>query len=122
VGPKRHKVRMCKAPKQQSRNGLHAWQEMTIDDLVGPNYVWYVRDLNAPALDNNLKRYYGKAPAVVELCVQVGAPNGGATCWPRGATAPQEVLEKKKKKLYEPLEIVYVSGSPKKLKKIYKNK
>ncbi|XP_050289135.1 APO protein 3, mitochondrial [Quercus robur] len=74
VGPKGHKVRMCKASKHQSRNGLHAWQEATIDDLVGPNYVWHVRDLNGPALNNNLKRYYGKAPAVVELCVQAGAP------------------------------------------------
>lgn len=74
VGPKGHKVRMCKASKHQSRNGLHAWQEATIDDLVGPNYVWHVQDMNGPALDNNLKRYYGKAPAAVELCVQAGAP------------------------------------------------
>uniref|UniRef100_A0A5B7BXR0 APO domain-containing protein n=1 Tax=Davidia involucrata TaxID=16924 RepID=A0A5B7BXR0_DAVIN len=74
VGPKGHKVRMCKASKHQSRNGLHAWQEATIDNLVGPNYVWHVRDLHGPALVNNLKRYYGKAPAVVELCVQAGAP------------------------------------------------
>ncbi|CBI15128.3 hypothetical protein VitviT2T_026260 [Vitis vinifera] len=73
VGPKGHKVRMCKASKHQSRNGLHAWQEATIDDLVGPNYVWHVQDQNRPALDNSLKRYYGKAPAVVELCVQGGA-------------------------------------------------
>ncbi|KAF3457914.1 hypothetical protein FNV43_RR02575 [Rhamnella rubrinervis] len=74
VGPKGHKVRMCKASKHQSRNGLHAWQEATIDDLVGPNYVWHVQDINRSALDNNLKRYYGKAPAVIELCVQAGAP------------------------------------------------
>ncbi|XWS47746.1 hypothetical protein CRYUN_Cryun13aG0011400 [Craigia yunnanensis] len=74
VGPKGHKVRMCKASKHQSRNGLHAWQEATIDDLVGPNYVWHVSDLNGPPLRNDLKRYYGKAPAVVELCVQAGAP------------------------------------------------
>lgn len=74
VGPKGHKVRMCKASKHQSRDGMHAWQEATMDDLVGPNYVWHVRDLNGPALDNNLKRYYGKAPAVVELCVHGGAP------------------------------------------------
>ncbi|XAR50391.1 hypothetical protein NMG60_11004702 [Bertholletia excelsa] len=74
VGPKGHKVRMCKASKHQSRNGLHAWQEATLDDVIGPNYVWHVHDLHAPALDNNLKRYYGKAPAVVELCVQAGAP------------------------------------------------
>ncbi|KAL4017056.1 hypothetical protein IC575_024730 [Cucumis melo] len=74
VGPKGHKVRMCRASKHQSRNGLHAWQEAMIDDLVGPNYVWHVRDLEAPPLDNKLKRYYGKVPAVVELCVQAGAP------------------------------------------------
>ncbi|KAL2317449.1 hypothetical protein Fmac_031325 [Flemingia macrophylla] len=73
VGPKGHKLRMCKASKHQSRNGLHAWQEATIDDLVGPNYVWHVEDLNGPALHNNLKRYYGKTPAVVELCVHAGA-------------------------------------------------
>ncbi|KAJ6410518.1 hypothetical protein OIU84_007294 [Salix udensis] len=71
---KGHKVRMCKATKHQYRDGLHAWQEATIDDLVFPNYVWHVRDSNGLPLDNNLKRYYGKAPAVVELCVQAGAP------------------------------------------------
>lgn len=74
VGPKGHKLRMCKASKHQSRDGLHAWQEAAIDDLVGPNYVWHVRDTSGPPLCNNLKRYYGKAPAVVELCVQAGAP------------------------------------------------
>lgn len=74
VGPKGHKVRICKSSKHQSRNGLHAWQEATIDDIVGPNYVWHVQNLNGPALNNNLKRYYGKAPAVVEICVQAGAP------------------------------------------------
>lgn len=74
VGPKGHKVRMCKAAKHQFRDGLHAWQEATIDDLIMPNYVWHVSDLNGPALANEMKRYYGKAPAVVELCVQAGAP------------------------------------------------
>lgn len=77
VGPKGHKVRMCKATKHQHRDGLHAWQEATIDDLVAPNYVWHVRDTNGLPLDNKLKRYYGKAPAVVELCVQAGAPVPG---------------------------------------------
>lgn len=74
VGPKGHKVRLCKASKHQSRNGLHAWQEAIIDDLVTPNYVWHVRDIHGPPLTNNFKRYYGKAPAVVEMCVQGGAP------------------------------------------------
>ncbi|KAF8048918.1 hypothetical protein N665_2354s0004 [Sinapis alba] len=74
VGPKGHKVKMCKATKHQMRDGMHAWQEATIDDVVGPNYVWHVRDPDASALDNSLQRFYGKAPAVVELCVQGGAP------------------------------------------------
>ncbi|KAL1203833.1 APO protein 3 [Cardamine amara subsp. amara] len=75
VGPKGHKVRMCKATKHQMRDGMHAWQEATVDDVVGPNYVWHVRDPNdGSVLDNSLKRFYGKAPAVVEMCVQGGAP------------------------------------------------
>ncbi|KAL9271164.1 APO protein 3, mitochondrial-like protein [Drosera capensis] len=80
VGPKGHKVRMCTASKHQSRDGMHAWQEATIDDLIGPNYVWHVQDPHGPPLDNNLKRYYGKAPALVELCVQAGAPVPHAYC------------------------------------------
>ncbi|KAG9445551.1 hypothetical protein H6P81_011679 [Aristolochia fimbriata] len=74
VGPKGHKVRMCKAAKHQFRKGLHAWQEATLDDLIVPNYVWHVRDPKGPPLANELKRYYGKAPAIVEFCVQAGAP------------------------------------------------
>lgn len=77
VGPKGHKVRMCKATKHQQRDGQHAWQEATVDDLVRPGYVWHVVDDpggESPPLANELKRYYGKAPAVVELCVQAGAP------------------------------------------------
>lgn len=76
VGPKGHKVRMCRATKHQQRDGQHAWQEATVDDLVPPNYVWHVADpaSDSSPLANELKRYYGKAPAVVELCVQAGAP------------------------------------------------
>ena len=74
VGPKGHKVRMCKAAKHQFRDGQHAWQEATIDDLIRPNYVWHVRNRDGPPLTNDLKRYYGKAPAIVELCVQAGVP------------------------------------------------
>ncbi|XP_040376930.1 APO protein 3, mitochondrial [Oryza brachyantha] len=78
VGPKGHKVRMCKGSKHQQRDGQHAWQEATVDDLVRPNYVWHAPaghdgDGNGDPLANELKRYYGKAPAVVELCVRAGA-------------------------------------------------
>ncbi|KAH0452677.1 hypothetical protein IEQ34_019976 [Dendrobium chrysotoxum] len=44
------------------------------DDLIKPNFVWHVKNPKGPPLANVLKRYYGKAPAVVELCVQAGAP------------------------------------------------
>ncbi|KAK9144399.1 hypothetical protein Sjap_004302 [Stephania japonica] len=65
----------CRGAKHQSRTGMHAWQEETIDGLIRPNYVWHVKDPNESSpLDNSLKRYYGKAPAIVELCVQAGAP------------------------------------------------
>jgi hypothetical protein len=74
VGPKGHKVRMCRATKHQQRDGQHAWQEATLDDLIRPNYVWHVTDDGMLPLANELKRYYGKAPAVVELCMQAGAP------------------------------------------------
>lgn len=75
VGPKGHKVRMCKATKHQQRDGQHAWQEATVDDLIRPSYVWHVADPSDwLPLANELKRYYGKAPAAVELCVQAGAP------------------------------------------------
>eukprot|EP01018_Ginkgo_biloba_P037022 Gb_19099 [translate_table: standard] len=78
VGPKGRKVRMCKAPKHQFRDGQHAWQEATLDDLIPPIYVWHVRDPNGSPLKNELRKYYGKAPALVELCVQAGGavPNG----------------------------------------------
>lgn len=74
VGPKGHKVRMCRAAGHQFRAGLHAWQEATVDNLIGPSYVWDMRDPAGPPPANELKRFYGKAPAAVELCVQAGAP------------------------------------------------
>ena len=37
------------------------------------SYVWHVRDVNGPPLKHKLARYYGQAPAIVELCLQAGA-------------------------------------------------
>jgi len=73
VGPKGHRARICQAHKHQWRDGQHGWQEATFDDLIPPKYVWHVRDPNGPPLENKLRKYYGMAPAVVELCVQGGA-------------------------------------------------
>ncbi|KAF6175140.1 hypothetical protein GIB67_022821 [Kingdonia uniflora] len=74
VGPKGHRVRECKAYKHQMRDGQHAWQEATIDNLLPPVFVWHVQDPKGkvPLLDE-LKRYYGKLPAAVELLWQAGA-------------------------------------------------
>lgn len=74
VGPKGHRVRNCQAYKHQMRDGQHAWQEATIDDIVPPVYVWHVKDLKREEpLEHSLKRYYGKLPAVVELFARAGA-------------------------------------------------
>eukprot|EP01018_Ginkgo_biloba_P016414 Gb_29513 [translate_table: standard] len=73
VGPWGHKVKLCGAFKHQWRDGKHGWQEATLDELIPPKYVWHVRDLAGPPLRNELKRFYGQAPAIVEICMQAGA-------------------------------------------------
>ncbi|GFY96299.1 APO RNA-binding protein [Actinidia rufa] len=37
-----------------------------------PNYVWHVQDPKGPPLRSELKRFYRKVSAVVELCMQAG--------------------------------------------------
>ena len=44
-----------------------------MEEVIPPNYVWHVRDPGVPPLKSALKRFYGKAPAVVEVCMQAGA-------------------------------------------------
>nr|GLL45128.1 APO protein 1, chloroplastic-like isoform X1 [Ipomoea trifida] len=73
VGPWGHNVKLCGAFKHQWRDGKHGWQDATVDEVFPPNYVWHVRDPKGHPLKSTLKRFYGKAPAVVELCMQAGA-------------------------------------------------
>jgi len=73
VGPWGHNAKLCGAFKHQWRDGKHGWQDATLDEVVPPNYVYHVRDPEGPPLSGALRRYYGKAPAVVEVCVQAGA-------------------------------------------------
>ncbi|XP_019056646.1 PREDICTED: APO protein 3, mitochondrial-like [Tarenaya hassleriana] len=74
VGTKGHRVRNCQAFKHQMRDGQHDWQEATVNDIVPPVYVWHIRDpKSSEPLINDLKRYYGMLPAVVELFYQAGA-------------------------------------------------
>lgn len=73
VGPWGHNAKLCGEFKHQWRDGKHGWQDAIVDEVFPPNYVWHVEDLKGPPLSSALKRFYGKAPAVVELCVQAGA-------------------------------------------------
>lgn len=73
VGPWGHNAKLCGKFKHQWRDGKHGWQDATVDEVFPPNYVWHVRDPKGPPLRSALKRFYGKAPAVVELCMQAGA-------------------------------------------------
>uniref|UniRef100_A0A1D1Y5G9 APO protein 1, chloroplastic n=1 Tax=Anthurium amnicola TaxID=1678845 RepID=A0A1D1Y5G9_9ARAE len=73
VGPWGHDVKLCGEFKHQWRDGKHGWQDATIDEVLPQNYVWHVPDPDGPPLTGALKRFYGKAPAVVEVCVQAGA-------------------------------------------------
>lgn len=73
VGPQGHKAQNCGAHKHQQRNGQHGWQAAVLDDLIPPRFVWHVPDVNGPPLQRELREFYGKAPAVVEICIQAGA-------------------------------------------------
>ncbi|XP_078443852.1 APO RNA-binding protein (DUF794) isoform X2 [Wolffia australiana] len=77
VGPFGHDVKLCGAFKHQWRDGKHGWQDATVDDVLPPNYVWHVPDAGRGPTAAQ-KRFYGKAPAVVEVCVQARAavPDG----------------------------------------------
>ncbi|KAL8228857.1 hypothetical protein R6Q57_013757 [Mikania cordata] len=74
VGPWGHNAKLCGEFKHQWRDGKHGWQDATVDEIFPPNYVWHVRDPKGPPLKSSLKRFFGKAPIVVEVCVQAGAP------------------------------------------------
>ncbi|MBA0822844.1 hypothetical protein Goarm_019622 [Gossypium armourianum] len=73
VGPWGHNAKLCGEFKHQWRDGKHGWQDATVSEVFPPNYVWHVQDPKGPPMRSALKRYYGKAPAVVELCMQAGA-------------------------------------------------
>ncbi|KAL8168357.1 hypothetical protein V2J09_009856 [Rumex salicifolius] len=73
VGPWGHDAKLCGAFKHQWRDGKHGWQDAIVDEVFPPNYVWHVRDPKGPPLVGSLRTFYGKAPAIVELCMQAGA-------------------------------------------------
>ncbi|XP_042005237.1 APO protein 1, chloroplastic-like isoform X2 [Salvia splendens] len=73
VGPWGHNAKLCGEFKHQWRDGKHGWQDATVDEVFPPNYVWHMEDPKGPPLKSTLKRFYGKVPAVVEVCAQAGA-------------------------------------------------
>ncbi|CAH9144378.1 unnamed protein product [Cuscuta epithymum] len=73
VGPWGHNVKLCGAFKHQWRDGKHGWQDATVDEVFPPNHLWHVREPKGRPMRSALRRFYGKAPAVVELCMQAGA-------------------------------------------------
>ncbi|KAL0323102.1 UNVERIFIED_CONTAM: APO protein 4, mitochondrial [Sesamum angustifolium] len=44
-----------------------------VDDLVPPKLVWFRRRQDPPILVDKGREYYGRAPAVVDLCSKAGA-------------------------------------------------
>ncbi|KAF2319214.1 hypothetical protein GH714_013997 [Hevea brasiliensis] len=60
---------LCGEYKHQWRDGKHGWQDATVEEVIPPNYVWHVREPQGPPLKSALKSF-GKAPAVVEMCMQ----------------------------------------------------
>ncbi|KAM1688545.1 hypothetical protein ACFX2K_036402 [Malus domestica] len=74
LGPWGHNAKLCGEFKHQWRDGKHGWQDATVDEVFPPNYIWYVEDPKGPPLKGGaLKKFYGKAPADVEVCLQAGA-------------------------------------------------
>ncbi|CAI5530609.1 unnamed protein product [Closterium sp. Naga37s-1] len=74
VGAAGHKVRLCNASKQQWRHGQHGWQPAVLADLLPPVPVYHTRHPSGPPLLHELRPFYGRVPALLELCVQAGAP------------------------------------------------
>lgn len=73
VGPSGHKARLCGVFKFESWRGTHFWMKAEVDDLVPPRIVWKRRPQDPPVLVNERKGYYGRVPAVLDLCSQAGA-------------------------------------------------
>ncbi|KAL6844546.1 hypothetical protein ACP4OV_026219 [Aristida adscensionis] len=73
IGPSGHKARMCGVFKFEGWRGMHKWKKAVVDDLVPPKIVWHRRPHDPPVLVDGGRDYYGHAPAVIELCMQVGA-------------------------------------------------
>ncbi|XP_054818956.1 APO protein 4, mitochondrial-like [Prosopis cineraria] len=73
VGPSGHKARLCGVFKYESWRGAHFWTKAEVDDLIPPKIVWRRRPQDPPVLVDERKGYYGRVPAILDLCVKAGA-------------------------------------------------
>ncbi|KAK1299573.1 hypothetical protein QJS10_CPB13g00411 [Acorus calamus] len=73
IGPSGHKARLCGVFKYETWRGTHFWKKAELDDLVPQKVVWHRRPHDPSVLLDNGRGFYGKSPAVVELCAQAGA-------------------------------------------------
>ncbi|QCE09564.1 APO protein 4, mitochondrial isoform X1 [Vigna unguiculata] len=73
VGPSGHKARLCGVFTYESWKGAHFWVKANVDNLVPPKIVWRRRPHDPPVLVNERKEFYGRAPAVLDLCSKAGA-------------------------------------------------
>ncbi|XP_061363107.1 APO protein 4, mitochondrial [Gastrolobium bilobum] len=73
VGPSGHKARLCGVFKYESWKGAHFWMKADVDNLVPPKIVWRRRPQDPPVLVNEGKDFYGRVPAVLDLCSKAGA-------------------------------------------------
>lgn len=73
VGPSGHKARLCGVFKYESWKGAHFWMKANVDDLVPPKIVWRQRPQDPSVLVNEGRGFYGRVPAVLDLCSKAGA-------------------------------------------------
>ncbi|KAH1218766.1 APO protein 4, mitochondrial [Glycine max] len=73
VGPSGHKARLCGVFKYESWKGAHFWMKANVDNLVPPKIVWRRRPQDPPVLLNEGRGFYGRVPAVLDLCSKAGA-------------------------------------------------
>ncbi|AES67272.1 putative APO domain-containing protein [Medicago truncatula] len=72
VGPSGHKARLCGVFKHESWKGAHFWTKANVDNLVPPKIVWRRRPQDPPVLVNEGRDFYGRVPAVLDLCTKAG--------------------------------------------------
>ncbi|WJX69101.1 hypothetical protein P8452_53393 [Trifolium repens] len=72
VGPSGHKARLCGVFKYESWKGAHFWTKANVDNLVPPKIVWRRRPHDPPVLVNEGRDFYGRVPAVLDLCTKAG--------------------------------------------------